>query len=260
MSSENETDKPEPQTPDVEASSEDKPAAKSGAKKPAKAKKATVAESGDAGEEKAEKVEKKEPAKAKDKVVAEKAEGVATEPAAEAPKAEAPKAAEPPKKEAPPPPPPPEPGRYGQLLMANGFSPNALGNDAGGMEMIEIQPKELREVAQFLRDSSASQFDLLVSVSGVDWMDRLEVVYHLYSTNTFDKLCLKATAADEKLPSVEPVWHTADWHERETYDLFGIVFEGHPNLKRILMPDDWIGYPLRKDYKVEDPRLVWNER
>lgn len=201
------------------------------------------------------------------------------ESAAEAPKAETPAPPEAPVKAAPAakaegaadapaapvkkevvPPPPPEPGRYGQLLIANGFHPIALGNANNGMEMVEIPPAELRQASEFLRDSDASKFDLLVSVAGVDWKDRLEAVYHLYSTHTFDSLTMKATAVEDKLPSVQPVWLTADWHERETYDLFGIVFEGHPNLQRILMPSDWIGYPMRKDYTVDDPRLVWNER
>ena len=57
-----------------------------------------------------------------------------------------------------------------------------------------------------------------------------------------------------------PIWHAADWHERESYDLLGIHYDGHTNLTRILMPNDWLGHPLRKDYKVNDPRLVWNER
>lgn len=210
-------------------------------------------EAASTGEEKPKPVPKKavkksEPAEAGEKpAVAAKADG------------EASAQKEPVKKEVEPPP-PPEPGRYGQLLIANGYSPKALGKDAGGMEMIELQAKELQDACRFLRDSDASRFDLLVSVSGVDWKDRLEVVYHLYSTHTFERLCLKATAIDGKLPSLMPVWHGADWHERETYDLFGIIFEGHPNLTRILMPSDWIGHPLRKDYVVEDPRLVWNER
>jgi NADH-quinone oxidoreductase subunit C len=71
---------------------------------------------------------------------------------------------------------------------------------------------------------------------------------------------MKVNAVDEHVSSLTPVYPAADWHEREAFDLFGIVFDGHPNLKRILMPSDWIGYPMRKDYKVTDPRLVWNER
>lgn len=244
MSSENEDVKQAPENQDTptEASAEapagdEKPEKKPAPKKPAK-----------------KAAPKSESSEGEDKPAADK-------PAEKAPAAEKPAAAAkaaPPKKEEPPP--PPEPGRYGQLLLANGFHPTALGNAANGQETLELKANELLEACRFLRDNDGAQFDLLVSVSGVDWQDRLEAVYHLYSTKTFDRLAVKATAVDEKLPSVVSVWMTADWHERETYDLFGIVFEGHPNLKRILMPADWVGYPMRKDYKVEDPRLVWNER
>lgn len=221
-----------------------------------------------ASETTAEVTEKKTPKKAPPKAPAKKAAPKVTsaeapaeheKPAAEKTAAPAVKA-EPPVKKEEAPPPPPEPGRYGQLLIANGFSPSPLGNDATGMEMMTVDASELLAACRFLRESSASQFDLLVSIAGVDWKDRLEAVYHLYSTYTYDKVALKATAVDEKLPSVSSVWKTADWHERETYDLFGIIFEGHPKLERILMPSDWIGYPMRKDYTVNDPRLVWNER
>ncbi|HWV45928.1 MAG TPA: NADH-quinone oxidoreductase subunit C, partial [Nitrospira sp.] len=81
-----------------------------------------------------------------------------------------------------------------------------------------------------------------------------------YSTKSHKYLALKVTAVNEHSPSLMPVWPAADWHERETYDLLGIHYDGHPNLTRILMPTDWLGHPLRKDYKVNDPRLVWNER
>jgi NADH-quinone oxidoreductase subunit C len=111
---------------------------------------------------------------------------------------------------------------------------------------------------EVLRDQA--DFDLLLSCSGVDWKDRLESVYHLYSTKTHKYVALKVTAENEHSPSLTPVWPAADWHERETYDLVGIHYDGHPNLTRILMPIDWLGHPLRKDYKVDDPRLVWNER
>ncbi len=221
MSNENEIDKPQP-------ASNNEPAAEAKAAEP----KTAEAKPSEEGAE-------------KPKPVAAKA-AAAEKPAA-------------PKKEETPPP-PPEPGPYATLLGKLGFSPAPLGKDATGMEMIELKSSEFLNAAVALRDNAEAQFDLLVSVSGVDWKDRLEAVYHLYSTKTFDRLALKVTAVDEKIPSVVSVWQTADWHERETYDLFGIVFEGHPNLERILMPVDWIGHPMRKDYKVEDPRLVWNER
>ncbi len=197
------------------------------------------------------------PKKAVKKSAEVKAASEGSSEAAEKPAApKAPPKAEAPKEEALP----PSPGKYGELLIANGFHPTPLGNDNGGLEMMQLKPEELRDACLILRDNPASQFDLLISVSGVDWKTHLEGVYHLYSTKTFDKVVLKATAVEDKLPSVVPVWLTADWHERETYDLYGIVFEGHPNLKRILMPSDWIGFPMRKDYQVLDERLVWNER
>jgi len=151
-------------------------------------------------------------------------------------------------------------GAFGQALVDAGFSPVALGPDATGCEMIDVAAQDWARVASALRNSSVAPLDLLVSVSGVDWKESLQAVYHLYATSSNQRLAVKVTAQDEKIPSVVSVWPTADWHERETYDLFGILFEGHPNLARILMPSDWLGFPMRKDYKVEDPRLVWNER
>lgn len=154
----------------------------------------------------------------------------------------------------------PPAGEFGQLIESKGFSVKHLGVDAKGNEMVELSADDLLAVAKFLRDDARACLDLLVSVSGVDWKDRLEAVYHVYSTESYKTLAIKVTAVNEHIPSVMPVWPAADWHERETYDLYGIIFDGHPNLERILMPSDWIGHPLRKDYKVEDPRLVWNER
>lgn len=157
------------------------------------------------------------------------------------------------------PPPPPEPGVYGQRLKKAGLNFTPLGNDATGVEEIDVPVADALKVAQWLRDEGG--FDLLLDCCGVDWKDRLESVYHFYNTKTHEFLAVKITAgADEHSPSLFPVYPAADWHERETYDLFGIQYDGHPNLSRILMPSDWLGYPLRKDYKVDDPRLVWNER
>jgi NADH-quinone oxidoreductase subunit C len=162
------------------------------------------------------------------------------------------------------PPPPPQPGEYGLLIESAKLTLSQpiehLGKDASGVEMIRVAPKDLLAVAGLLKDNPKSRFDLLVSVTGVDWKDRLEAVYHVYSTETHQSVALKVTAEDEHIPSITPVWPAANWHERETFDLLGIIFDNHPDLTRILMPSDWIGYPLRKDYKVTDPRLVWNER
>src|SRR5688572_28805674 len=99
-------------------------------------------------------------------------------------------------------------------------------------------------------------FDLLSDVSGVDWLPRdprYDVNYHLACADSDRRLRVKVQLSDveaPRVPSVVGVWPTADWHEREVYDFFGVVFDGHPDLKRILMPDEWIGHPLRKDYPV----------
>ena len=149
-------------------------------------------------------------------------------------------------------------GEFGRTLEAANIPVKHLGTDAVGVEMIDIAPADLLKAGQHLRDNS--YFDLLLSCAGVDWKDRLESVYHLYSTRSHKYLALKVTAVNGHSPSLMPVWHAADWHERESYDLLGIHYDGHHNMTRILMPSDWLGHPLRKDYKVDDPRLVWNER
>jgi len=149
-------------------------------------------------------------------------------------------------------------GVFGSALAGAGLTVENLGNDVIGTEMVRTTVDDLLKVAAFLKDKQG--FDLLLSCTGIDWKDRLESVYFLYSTTKHVYLSLRVNAVDDHSPSVYPIWNAADWHERETYDLFGIQYDGHPNLIRILMPDDWLGHPLRKDYKLNDPRLVWNER
>lgn len=119
-------------------------------------------------------------------------------------------------------------------------------------------PKEkLLEVCRVL--ATDPEFDLAYCsfVSAIDRPDagEFEVLYHLYSHGTRRELALKVRIPrdDPRVPSMTGIWDGANWHERETYDLFGIVFEGHPNLRRIMMTDDWIGHPLRKDYVYQDP-------
>jgi NADH-quinone oxidoreductase subunit C len=118
-----------------------------------------------------------------------------------------------------------------------------------------VLPVRLSEVCKFLRDDPRFSFDSLMCQSGVDYGDgTLGSVYHLCSTGLGHKIVLRVVVPKEKpsVPSVANVWASAGWMERETYDLFGIVFEGHPDLRRILLPDDWVGYPLRKDYRPPD--------
>jgi NADH-quinone oxidoreductase subunit C len=112
-------------------------------------------------------------------------------------------------------------------------------------------PKEiLLDLCKELKNNKEFSFDFLMCLSGVDYLNRFEVVYHLYSMGLKHKLVLKVSIdrQNPEVDSVVSVWAGADWHEREVYDMFGVIFKGHPNLKRILLPDDWEGYPLRKDY------------
>ncbi|GAA1417898.1 NADH-quinone oxidoreductase subunit C [Catellatospora coxensis] len=120
---------------------------------------------------------------------------------------------------------------------------------------LHIVPAKIAEVCQILRDDMSLRYELCSSVSGVDYIAeerRLHVVYHLTSMTYRRRIRLECavTAADPHLPSVTAVYPTADWQERETYDMFGVIFDGHPNLTRILMPDDWDGFPQRKDYPL----------
>jgi len=116
----------------------------------------------------------------------------------------------------------------------------------------------IREAVALLRDDPATQCNFLSDVTCVDWhpsAPRFEVVYHLLSIPRKARVRLKVRLAeDEAIESVTSVWPSADYFEREIFDLFGIRFVGHPNLRRILMPEDWEGHPLRKDYPVEGYR------
>ncbi len=116
---------------------------------------------------------------------------------------------------------------------------------------IVVNPSALFDICLELRDNPELDFDYLMCLSGVDYPENFEVVYHIYSLKKKHKVVLKVKLSKEepKVPSIERIWRSADWHEREAYDLFGIIFEGHHNLIRILLPYDWEGHPLRKDYK-----------
>jgi NADH-quinone oxidoreductase subunit C len=121
-----------------------------------------------------------------------------------------------------------------------------------------VVPREkLLEIAHVVATEADFELAYLSFVSAVDRPEagEFEVVYHCYSHPSLEELMLKVRIPRDKptVPSVTSIWDGANWHERETYDLFGIIFEGHPNLRRIMMTDDWIGHPLRKDYVYQDP-------
>jgi NADH-quinone oxidoreductase subunit C len=121
---------------------------------------------------------------------------------------------------------------------------------------IHVKPEKVAEVCAVMRDEESLRFELCSSVSGVDYLGsddhRLHVVYQLTSMTYRRRIRLETAVSteDPHVPSVTGVYPTADWQERETYDMFGVVFDGHPNLTRILMPDDWEGFPQRKDYPL----------
>ena len=131
------------------------------------------------------------------------------------------------------------------------FPDAVLGFDAEAGSA-QIAPAFIKEVGLFLRDEPDLALDFLMCLSGVDYGDgNLGAVYHLYSMTQKHKatLAVRVPKGDPRVPTVEKVWRTADWHEREAYDLVGVVFEGHGDLRRILCPYDWEGHPLQKDYK-----------
>jgi NADH-quinone oxidoreductase subunit C len=117
---------------------------------------------------------------------------------------------------------------------------------------IAVEPAAIVDVCRFLHDEPDLRFDSLSNQSGVDYKAKgvIQVVYHLYSYPHGHKIVLKVDTSRDNpvVPTVEGVWKAANWLEREIYDLLGVTFDGHCDLRRIMMPEDWIGYPLRKDF------------
>jgi NADH-quinone oxidoreductase subunit C len=143
-----------------------------------------------------------------------------------------------------------------QRLQAK-FADAILGAHAfRGDETVLVRREDLRSVMAFLRDEPDLAFNFLMDVAGVDYLTypepkptRYEVVYHLYSLRFGHRVRVKTpVAVNQSVPSVADLWESADWAERETWEMFGIVFDGHPNLERLLTHQDFTGWPLRKDY------------
>lgn len=115
-----------------------------------------------------------------------------------------------------------------------------------------IPAEKMHDLCKTLKESNDTAFDYLICLSGVDINNQLMVVYHLTSSIHHHKIVLKVKTADREHPAFDTVcdiWRTAEFHEREVYDLFGVKFNNHPDLRRILMDEEWKGFPLRKDYK-----------
>lgn len=122
-------------------------------------------------------------------------------------------------------------------------------------KFIEVLPEKIHSILKFLKEDPTLSFDNPLCISGVDYQDRFEVVYHLHSYQHLHKIEIKTSIKDRENPQIDSasdLWKGANWLEREIYDMFGIKFKNHPDLRRILCPDDWEGYPLRKDYKHQE--------
>ena len=126
-----------------------------------------------------------------------------------------------------------------------------------GEVTVTVRKDDILDILSFLKHSLL--YNLLTDVTAVDYLgkkdDRYMMVYQLFSIASKDRLRIKTpvSEADGHIPTVSQIWKTANWLEREVYDLFGIVFDNHPDLRRILMTDDWVGHPLRKDYPLQGP-------
>jgi len=116
-----------------------------------------------------------------------------------------------------------------------------------------VQAARIVEVCRWLKDTPGVEIDFCEDLTAVDWPKRnaIEIVYHLFSYKHRHGIVLKVEADRAKpvVPTLEGVWKAANWMEREVYDLFGVTFSGHPDLRRVMLPDDWVGHPLRKDYQ-----------
>lgn len=139
-----------------------------------------------------------------------------------------------------------------------GLVPGLTAEQAGGWLHVTASPEQWHTLAPHLRNDPALLLDFLFCLTGVDWKTHLSVVYHLRSTVLGHTLVVKVKIDDRERPEVGSVWNlwrTAEFHEREAYDLFGIRFRNHPDLRRLFLTDDWKGWPLRKDY-VDEVNMI----
>ena len=139
-------------------------------------------------------------------------------------------------------------------IIVNKFKDDVRISEINNVLYVERIEKWL-EIAKFINSNDKLKFDYLMCISSYDLGESVKfgVVYNFYSTELKHYLEVRLEFdLETKIASVEPIWKSADWHEREAYDMMGILFEGHPDMKRILLPEDWEGHPLKKDYKTPE--------
>ena len=143
-----------------------------------------------------------------------------------------------------------------KITLTNKFSGSIIENEELSDKQIEVEGSKWLEIATFMRDDPNLSFDQLECITGVDTGEdaTLQSRYNLHSMEYRHKVevVINHDKKNPKVPSIEQVWRIGDWFERETYDMFGISYEGHRDLRRILCPDDWEGWPLRKDYEGQE--------
>lgn len=150
-----------------------------------------------------------------------------------------------------------EPGKIAEIVREAYPSEVKETREFRGQVSVTLKKENIKDIMRYLRTSPELYFDFLRDLCGVDYLGkkepRFEVVYHLYSIKHRHMIRIKAEVPenDSYIDSVVEIWRGADWHERECYDMFGITFNGHPDLRRILLPEDWEGHPLRKDYQLK---------
>lgn len=154
------------------------------------------------------------------------------------------------------------PSVFERTLNEKGIAALYVIKTADQFENITIDATQIVDACRWLKESSDTATDLLVAVTGTDRTECIEVLYHLFSTRIHRNIVLR-TKLDRQQPRIDSIIAIhpgAAFHEREVYDLLGVRFNNHPDLKRILLPPEWIGHPLRKDYVENDKRLKWNQR
>ena len=142
--------------------------------------------------------------------------------------------------------------------LVSGIIPDATFEESKQFLTATVSPGQFHNLLKNLKERSDTYFDSLFCISGVDIQNKLMVVYHLESTRLKHQIVLKTGTEDREKPELDSIvdlFKGAELHENEIFDLFGIVFKGHPNLRRMFMPDDWKGFPLRKDY-VDEVNII----